>query len=183
LPTAASRAAVAVAEQFADKLARRKELNDAYLACGGDAGQPMYDAGASVVKVSLKWAAFWTSYNARVLAAGTGPLAASEIPAHQAATDSEGREQGKLLHDLFGNPFRPVSFNRAWLTPTAANLAAVAYEERCLPSGELELPRLSVLADALEEAGCNNTDILNHLRGPGPHVRGCWPVDLILGKG
>jgi len=41
---------------------------------------------------------------------------------------------------------------------------------------------LAILADALEEAGCADTDILDHLRGPGPHVRGCWAVDLILGK-
>jgi hypothetical protein len=182
LPTDASRAAVAVAEQFADKLAKRKDLNNAYLACGGDTSPSRYDAGASVVKVSLQWAAFWASHNARILAAGTEPFPASEIPAHNAATELEGRDQGRLLHDLFGNPFRPASLNPAWLTPTVAQLAEAAYEERVLPSGELDPARLAVLADALEEAGCTNTAILGHLRSPGPHVRGCWPVDLLLGK-
>jgi hypothetical protein len=54
-------------------------------------------------------------------------------------------------------------------------LAASIYEQRAFD-------RLPVLADALEEAGCTDADILGHLRGPGPHVRGCWAVDLILGK-
>ena len=51
-----------------------------------------------------------------------------------------------------------------------------------MPAGTLDNTRLAVLADALEEAGCTEADILGHLRGPGPHVRGCWVVDLILGK-
>ena len=62
-------------------------------------------------------------------------------------------------------------------------LATAAYEERILPAGTLDSDRLAVLADALEDAGCDNEDILSHLRGPGPHVRGCWVVDLLLGKG
>ena len=60
-------------------------------------------------------------------------------------------------------------------------MARAAYEERFLPSGELDPARLSVLADALEEAGAEG-ELLAHLRGPGPHVRGCWAVDLVLGK-
>jgi hypothetical protein len=87
-----------------------------------------------------------------------------------------------VLRDIFGNPFRPVSLARSWLTPTVANLAATAYEERALPSGELDRTRLAVLADALEEAGCTDATILDHLRGPGPHVRGCWALDAILGR-
>ena len=50
-------------------------------------------------------------------------------------------------------------------------LVQTAYEERGLPSGELDAAGLSILADALEEAGCDNADLLDHLRGPGPHVR------------
>ena len=87
-----------------------------------------------------------------------------------------------LVRDIFGNPFRPVTLDLAWLTPTVLTLATSAYEERILPSGELDPDRLAVLSDALEEAGCNDADILNHLRSPGPHVRGCWVVDGLLGK-
>jgi hypothetical protein len=87
------------------------------------------------------------------------------------------------LCDIFGNPFRLVSFDRSWLTLTVTDLATVAYEQRALPSGELDTACLAVLADALEEAGCLNADILGHLRSGGPHCRGCWAVDLLLGKG
>jgi hypothetical protein len=62
-------------------------------------------------------------------------------------------------------------------------LARAAYEERRLPSGELDLARLAVLADALEDAGCADAELLGHLRGTGPHVRGCHVLDAILGKG
>jgi hypothetical protein len=94
----------------------------------------------------------------------------------------ELKDQLPLLRDIVGNPFRRVSFNLVWQTPTVTNIAQAAYEERALPSGELDPARLAVLSDALEEAGCNDANILGHLRSPGPHVRGCWAVDLLLGK-
>jgi hypothetical protein len=92
------------------------------------------------------------------------------------------RVQAAAVRDLF-NPFRPVPTQPAWLTPTVTGLAAAAYEERALPSGDLDNARLAVLADALEEAGCMDEVFLGHLRSPGPHVRGCWALDLVLGKG
>ena len=61
-------------------------------------------------------------------------------------------------------------------------LAQAAYDQRHMPGGTLDDGRLAVLADALEEAGCTDAGVLNHLRGPGPHVRGCWVIDLCLGK-
>jgi hypothetical protein len=61
-------------------------------------------------------------------------------------------------------------------------LAEAASEKRELPAGTLDTTRLAVLADALEDAVCDQVDLLGYLRGPGPHVRGCWVVDLILGK-
>ena len=61
-------------------------------------------------------------------------------------------------------------------------MAQVIYEDRDLPSGHLDNARLAVLGDALEDAGCTDADILKHCRGSGPHVRGCWVVDLLLGK-
>jgi hypothetical protein len=91
-------------------------------------------------------------------------------------------ERAALLREIIGNPFRPVTFNSAWLSSTVTTLAEAAYEERDLPSGELDRDRLVILADALEDAGCTDADILEHLRAPGPHVRGCWTLDLILGK-
>ena len=87
-----------------------------------------------------------------------------------------------MLHDLFGNPFRPVTLDPSWLTPTVTSLAQAIYDDRQLPSGLFDNQRIGVLADALEDAGCDNADILNHCRQPGVHVRGCWVVDLVLGK-
>jgi hypothetical protein len=83
-----------------------------------------------------------------------------------------------ILRDLFGNPFRPVALDAAclaWNDGTIPKLAQAIYDERAFD-------RLAILADALEDAGCTDTDILGHLRSPGPHVRGCWPVDALLGK-
>jgi hypothetical protein len=94
----------------------------------------------------------------------------------------DAESQAVFLREIFGNPFRPVAIDIAWLTPTVKSLATAAYEQRALPSGELDTARLAILADALEECGCDNAEILAHLRGPGPHVCGCWVVDLIPGR-
>jgi hypothetical protein len=88
-----------------------------------------------------------------------------------------------VLREIFGNPFRPrPAVAPAWQTPQVVALAQAAYEERELPSGTLDNSRLAVLADALEEAGCTDGELLGHLRSPGPHVRGCWAVDLLTGR-
>jgi hypothetical protein len=97
----------------------------------------------------------------------------------------ERRAVADLLRCVFGNPFRPITAEPSWLAwndVTVPKLAQTAYDDRLLPSGELDPARLAVLADALEEAGCDNQEMLAHLRGPGHHVRGCWVVDLLLGK-
>jgi hypothetical protein len=90
------------------------------------------------------------------------------------------------LRDLFGNPFHPAALDPAWLAwhdGLIRQLAQAAYQERQLPSGHLDPDRLAVLADALEEAGCTDQEILGHLRQPGAvHVRGCHVVDLLLAK-
>jgi hypothetical protein len=101
------------------------------------------------------------------------------------ATARERLAQLALLRDVLGNPFRPVQVDPSWLAwhgGAVKNLAAAVYEERELPSGHLDAARLAVLADMLEEAGCSDPYILGHLRSPGPHVRGCWPLDLLLQK-
>jgi hypothetical protein len=89
------------------------------------------------------------------------------------------------LRDIFGFVFHQGALSPAFLTwheGVVVRLAQAVYDERLLPVGTLDPGRLAVLADALEETGCTDTDILGHLRGPGPHVRGCWTVDLCLGK-
>ncbi|MBP3956655.1 hypothetical protein J8F10_15380 [Gemmata sp. G18] len=81
-----------------------------------------------------------------------------------------------LLRDIFGNPFRPVKVNKRWHTGTAVSLARGMYESR-------DFSAMPILADALQDAGCDNDDILTHCRDPKQvHVRGCWAVDLVLDK-
>jgi hypothetical protein len=76
---------------------------------------------------------------------------------------------------IFGNPFRPVTINSACLTPTVKALAEQIYNDRAFD-------RMPVLGDALEEAGCTVKEVLEHCRNGGEHVRGCWVVDMVLGK-
>ena len=81
-----------------------------------------------------------------------------------------------LLRDVFGNPFRPVSFSPAWRTENVVLLARQMYESR-------DFGAMPILADALQDAGCENEEILSHCRDANQvHVRGCWVVDLVLGK-
>jgi hypothetical protein len=94
----------------------------------------------------------------------------------------ESVAQVALLHDLFGVAFRTPTFEISWRTTTVATVAQGAYRTRRLPAGILEPTGLAILADAIEQTGCINADILDHLRGLGPHVRGCWALDLVLGK-
>ncbi|MGL4554267.1 MAG: hypothetical protein ACRC33_24145 [Gemmataceae bacterium] len=68
------------------------------------------------------------------------------------------------------------------ISPDILPLARAACADRLLPAGTLDPARLAVLADALEEAGASG-DLLAHLRSSGPHVRGCWALDLVLGRG
>jgi hypothetical protein len=86
-----------------------------------------------------------------------------------------------LLRCIFGNPFRPCTLDGSLLTPTVVGLAEAAYEDRVMPGGLLDPARLAVLADALEEAGAGGA-LLDHLRGPGEHCRGCWAIDLLTGR-
>jgi hypothetical protein len=82
------------------------------------------------------------------------------------------------LRDIFGNPFRSISIDSVWVEwndRTVLRLAQAIYDERAYD-------RLPILADALEEAGCNDGVILSHCRQPGEHVRGCWVLDELLGK-
>jgi hypothetical protein len=92
-----------------------------------------------------------------------------------------------LLRDIFGPlPFRAVTIDPAWLTwneRTIVRLAQDIYEDRIHPGGTLDQSRLAILADALEEAGCSDKEILGHCRSPKDHVRGCWLIDLLLNKG
>jgi hypothetical protein len=106
-----------------------------------------------------------------------------ETYCHRYRDEKEKAAQRGLLEDVVGNPFRTPAWDPAWATPAVAALATAAYEDRALPSGALDAALLAVLADALEEAGCTDRPLLDHCRNGGPHVRGCWAVDLVRGQG
>jgi hypothetical protein len=179
---ARSRLAVEVAERFADGLCDADELIRARQRAEGAARSV-----TQAPKASGCWGGVRDAARAAVEAAAHGPVwkAAAindRIDVCEAIRATEKQAQAAFLRCIFGNPFRPVALGPAQRTPLAAALAAAAYDERSTPAGELGCQRLAVLADALEETGGAPGELLDHLRGPGPHVRGCFAVDLLLGK-
>jgi hypothetical protein len=98
--------------------------------------------------------------------------AASRLAANSDVPDTF---RASVLRCIFGNPFRRVAVDQTWLSATVVALAQGVYEERAFD-------RLPILADALQDAGCTDEDVLAHCRSPEPHARGCWVVDLVLAK-
>ena len=116
------------------------------------------------------------------------PLAKRKAPwastKENARLDAEARArtiQACLLRDIFGPlPYRPMTISPSCLSPPALSLAQQAYDDRLLPAGTLDPGHLATLADALPAAGCNDAELLGHLRSPDNHVRGCFGVDAVL---
>lgn len=157
----AARRAVEVAEFYADGKASFKELLKAAIT----AGDSITEADAPGFYLAEK-----------------EPYFLRTIPSTCCGLGGTGRGQADALRDIVGNPFRPAVFDSAWLTPLVLSLAQSAYDNR-LPTGQLDQETLAVLSDALEDAGCpSGNPVLLAMRSPGPHWRGCWAVDLLLGK-
>ncbi len=180
-----SQQAVEVGEEFADgkvdkeavKVAQRKASAAARLVERKASIAARLVAGAS-------WTGADAASNCVLLSTEDISTAARAVTAGSQAgrtAASERESQAVLVRDIVGNPFRPINFNPAWRTATVVALAKASYENRTLPAGILERDRLVVLADALEDAGCDNLEILDHCRQQGEHVRGCWVLDSILG--
>jgi hypothetical protein len=107
---------------------------------------------------------------------GAVARAVAQTIAMPGGTRASSRLAADLLRDIFGNLFRPMVLAREWRTDTAVSLARVMYESR-------DFSAMPILADALQDAGCDNPDILDHCRDTSlTHVRGCWVTDLVLGK-
>lgn len=176
-----SRHALEVSERYADGLASDAALNDARSQANAAYQTLLPDeterrsellAALSVVcAAGDEWAMRMEVDMIDIVLFAPRPPQESIPPEARAAsiTDAE------LARDVFGNPFRPVAFDPNWRTETVVSLASAIYADRAFD-------RMPILADALEEVGCDNTDILSHCRGPGPHARGCWVVDGVLGK-
>jgi hypothetical protein len=159
--------AVEVAEQHADGLASDHELRAAAAAAEMDVHDPMRDQ---------PWVWITALEYMYIYVADPSARQAAQLLCQAAPQQFEDRKRAcSLLRDIFGNPFCPVSFSAEWLTDTTLALARQMYESR-------DFSAMPILADALQDAGCDNEDLLNHCRQPGKHVRGCWALDLILGK-
>jgi hypothetical protein len=194
-----SRRAVEIAEQYADGLATRSKLAmaqaraDAIAIRDGDGLGHLRPGTPEHRTVSMAWNAAWAAASAayiqdrggmEVCVTYTSPLDNALNYASQ-FRDSESKDgkaeqqvQCCIFRDIFGNPFRPVAVESAWLgwnNSTVVKLAKAIHDERAFD-------RLPVLADALEDAGCTNADLLGHCRVPDRHVLGCWALDLVLGK-
>jgi hypothetical protein len=171
-----SRAAVELSEHAADDAVVAKGLTDVAV----EADEAVYDLNELPENDPRIWAAYAASHGSKPELHYDDVF---EVGSDSGLIGERGREAvADLFREVAGNPFRPIIMPPDWLTPSVRCLAQAAYDERHLPSGELEAARLAILADALEEAGCTDADLLVHLRSPGPHVRGCWALDLILGK-
>jgi len=171
--------AVEVAERYADGKSTAAELTAAANATTPDWTAAFACADAASLEHAAVDAAIYSADNAAHAVAEhvafQADLYNENNPIFANGKNAECKHQSCILHDIFGNPFRPVTLDPAWLTPTVKALAAAVYEERTFD-------RLPILADALEDADCSDADILSHCRQPGVHVRGCWALDLVLGK-
>jgi hypothetical protein len=182
-----SRRTVEIAEQFADGLATDQERSHArkLVLCVAETRE------TTGTPTAPKWErrAASAAYYAVAGEAAKAGLSASELVVEaliwregghnecdwEAIRTTEWLRQTGHLRDIFGSPSRPVAFPPSWRTDTAVSLAARMYESR-------DFSAMPILADALQDAGCDSDDILNHCHGSGPHVRGCWVMDAVLGK-
>jgi len=186
LLTPIGRATVEVAEAFAEGRASVAEL-----AAAGDTAHAalpnpwpeLEDANGDHIfgTASTEYVLAYAAIAALAITDTNAYHAARDVIAHAGSVEEVGGQlvpEGRLvdlLHDIFGNPFQPVNLDPQWLTPTVSLLARGIDAEKAFD-------RLPILADALEEAGCDHPHVLAHCREHRDHVRGCWVLDLVLGE-
>jgi hypothetical protein len=177
-----SRRAVEVAERYAEGDATVAELSAARRATEAVA-KKHFSTDAWYPAKAAEYPALLGAWDAAKCTAGAVLLCDLEQPHRE-----QSEAQAALLRDIIGNPFQrlpPRKGRRLWDEKmnrwrtgnkgTVTKLAQAIYDDRAFD-------RLPILADALEDASCDDAEILAHCRGPGPHARGCWVVDLLLGK-
>jgi hypothetical protein len=153
--------ALEIAERHADGEAEEWEVNESYSSTDPLTGR--YDP---ILIYVFKPIPLWTSRHATSKFASSGAVKLREEAAHC-----------QLVRDIYGNPFRPITISSSWLTSTVFALSRQMYDSR-------DFSAMPILADALQDAGCDNAAVLNHCRDAiGVHVRGCWVVDQVLGFG
>jgi hypothetical protein len=174
--------ALATVERFADGLALDVERESAKAAAAREVRR--WSKGATRTGLSVARATKGVEGAAHEVAWEAAASASAHIsyPTWEAGHESRRRrtlqEHCQLLRDIFGNPFRPVALDPSWVVwndGAVLKMARTIYDQR-------RFSDLPLVADALEEAGCTVADILGHCRSGGEHVRGCWVMDLLLGK-
>ena len=179
-----SREAVEVAERFAEGTLDWQEMRAAYEnACDAEydraSGHDATDSAASSGGVAA-------AYAAGNLASIGYVISSAGEAVEESLWAEESAAQAAALRDIFGNPFRPLSPLAppllGWNNGLLRQLAHAAYEHRELPSGHLDRSRLAILADGLLDAGCEDGELIGHLREAGPHYLGCVAVDAVLGR-
>jgi hypothetical protein len=168
------RAGVAVAKQLADGGVNEADLIGARqtIVDLAEEGDPNWTFGLEAVAGALA---------PHPLQSGNAAIIADQIiqslgeEGNEFAQNLERVAQCRLVREIFGYPGRALTMQQRWQSANVVALAQAIYDED-------DFGRLPILADALEDAGCTDVDMLNHCRQPGEHVRGCWVVDWVLGK-
>jgi hypothetical protein len=178
------KAALVALEAYSEGLIGNQPLDDACRRLGSELtgqrlahrGGKIICASTAVVRLFIPQATEANDFITSVIADGVefaasaaGRGIADEPDKHEKAV------QATIAREVFGNPFRSLTDVQGWRRSTVLKSAKTIYDDRAFD-------RMPELADALEAAGCTNKDVLEHCRGGGPHVRGCWVVDLLLGK-
>jgi hypothetical protein len=178
-----SRTAVVVAERFADGQVSDRELRKA-AADAESAHKKAFDRLGKVDSCPV-WAAAYAAHHWAYKAATNADWMSATAIRNEEERQVHAVLRTALIHDVFGNPFRPLPpiapTLLAWNGGLVVKLAQAAYDDRILPSGHLNPDHLAVLGDALDEAGADAA-LVAHLRGPAPHVRGCVVVDMLTNR-
>jgi hypothetical protein len=184
LPNDRSRRAVEIAERYADGEATPKELSAAQAGIGNIRCYMAQTNSGTAAALAARYAAGVQRYYSTLQAVSCAQWAVQKHAGSPsaAAVQEEAAAQVDLLRDVLGPaPFQPLPVLSpallCWEDGCIVRLATSLYRER-----DFSPERMGVLADGLEVAGCTDRAILEHLRGGGPHARGCWPVDLALGR-
>jgi hypothetical protein len=171
---------VEASEAYADRLSTYEELAAVYDSTIGLASFRELSAVQSAAAIAC---ASWSASANRYLSCAmelAEVMISSRPREHQTSPSLSSlhwawRKLANILREIVGNPLRPVTFDPRWRTSDVIGLARAIYDERAFE-------RMPILADALMDAGCEDEQIIGHCRADSPHVRGCWVVDLILGK-
>ena len=172
VPAQESARLIELVEAFADGETSQDELEEAArIAARHEARHARNPALAE----ARRFAAAAVTFAAGRVTPALWALQSAAAAVRQMKLDPVAVSFAELVRDIAGNPFHHITLDPHWKSSTVLDLAHTIYRERVFE-------RVPILGDALMDAGCDSDDIIQHCQRPGPHVRGCWVVDLILGK-